>query len=64
MKGLYQGVQANILVINPRASNVQCCSSNLNLLLQDISKSSIKPIYHYRGLEKNIFAILTQHCYA
>ncbi|XP_076246281.1 uncharacterized protein LOC143186486 [Calliopsis andreniformis] len=44
MKGIYQGVQANILGVNPKAFYLPCGSHNLNLLLEDIAKSSTQAL--------------------
>ncbi|XP_011859233.1 PREDICTED: zinc finger MYM-type protein 1-like, partial [Vollenhovia emeryi] len=61
MWGIYQGVQANILRVNPKAFYVPCGSHNLNLLLGDIAKSSTQALYLFGVLQKiyTIFAAST-----
>ncbi|XP_017792105.1 PREDICTED: uncharacterized protein LOC108574098 [Habropoda laboriosa] len=61
MRGIYQGVQANILRVNPKALYVPCGSHNLNLLLGDIAKSSTQALHFFGVLQKiyTIFAAST-----
>ncbi|XP_033306515.1 uncharacterized protein LOC117209041 [Bombus bifarius] len=61
MRGIYQGVQANILRVNPKAFYVPCGSHNLNLLLGDIAKSSTQALHFFGVLQKiyTIFAAST-----
>ena len=50
MKGKHQGVQKNLLDINPRAFYSSCGCHSLNLALNDMSKT--------RGKAKGLFAII------
>ena len=61
MRGIYQGVQANILRLNPKAFYIPCGSHNLNLLLRDITKSLTQALYFFGVLQKiyTIFAAST-----
>ncbi|XP_015433463.1 PREDICTED: zinc finger MYM-type protein 1-like [Dufourea novaeangliae] len=61
MREIYQGVQANILCVNPKAFYVPCGSHNLNLLLGDIAKSSTQALHFFGVLQKiyTIFAAST-----
>ncbi|XP_029054570.2 zinc finger MYM-type protein 1-like [Osmia bicornis bicornis] len=61
MRGIYQGVQANILCENHKAFYVSCGSHNLNLLLRDIAKSSTQALNFFGVLHKiyTIFAAST-----
>ena len=61
MRGIYQGVQANILRVNPKAFYIPCGSHNLNLLLRDITKSLTQALYFFGVLQKiyTIFAAST-----
>ncbi|XP_025202251.1 uncharacterized protein LOC112599539 [Melanaphis sacchari] len=52
MKGEYQGVQSRIKQKNPRAFFTPCATHNLNLLLGDIAKSSVKAIKVIEALEE------------
>lgn len=72
MIGQYQGVQSRILQQNSRAFFMPCASHNLNLLLRDTAKSSVKAITFFGTIERvyTIFsastsrwAILNKHCH-
>lgn len=52
MKGEYQGVQSRIKQKNPRAFFTPCATHNLNLLLGDIAKSSVKAISFFGVIQK------------
>ncbi|XP_025208235.1 uncharacterized protein LOC112603731 [Melanaphis sacchari] len=54
MKGEYQGVQSRIKQKNPRAFFTPCATHNLNLLLGDIAKSSVKAISFFWSDSKNL----------
>jgi len=51
-KGEYQGVQSLIKQKNPRAFFTPCATHNLNLLLGDIAKSSVKAINFFGVIQK------------
>lgn len=56
MKGEYQGVQSRVKQQNPRAFFTPCATHNLNLLLGDIAKSSVKAISFF-GVIQNIYCV-------
>ncbi|XP_012245478.1 uncharacterized protein LOC105681256 [Bombus impatiens] len=61
MRGIYRGVQANVLCVNPKALYIPCGSHNLNLLLGDGAKSSTQTLRLFGILQKiyTIFAAST-----
>lgn len=62
MKGKNKGVQARLLVKNPRAFYVPCSSHTLNLTVSDAAKASTDAACFFGNVEKvyNLFAGSTQ----
>jgi len=58
MKGEYQGVQSRIKQKDPRAFFTSCATHNLNLLLGDVAKSSVKAISFF-GVIQNIYCVFS-----
>lgn len=56
MRGIYQGVQGNILLVNLKAFYIPCGSHYLNLLLGDITTSSTQAL-HFFGVLQKIYTI-------
>lgn len=52
MKGIQSGVQARIRNINPRAFYVPCSSHSLNLVVNDMAKSSLEATIFFNTVQK------------
>lgn len=52
MKGIQNGVQARIKNINPRAFYVPCSSHSLNLVVNDMAKSSLEATHFFNIVQK------------
>lgn len=52
MRGKHKGVQARLLVVNPRAFFVPCGAHTLNLVVSDAAKASIVAISYFGYLQK------------
>lgn len=61
MKGIQSGVQARIKDINPRAFYVPCSSHSLNLVVNDMAKSSLEATIFFNTVQKIYVFFPLQH---